>query len=174
VIFNSSRVSRISNFRYQGETDEECVGTFAGASGAGKYFARNIRGVTVTHDPVKDGVVSQARQVLCAYSFGLCPFPLPPNVTVPFPSEEPKNPKKFQSKGGEPLRWVHVSDVHIDRGYIVCILRSSSPPLHRLSVIKARRRGKLHFRYLLQRHPAVANKSERLYTWWAFWKPART
>jgi sphingomyelin phosphodiesterase len=111
---------------------------------AGKYFARNVRGITVTHDPVKDGVRSQARQVLCAYSFGLCEFPPTPNVTIPFPSPEPENPKKFESEGREPLRFVQISDVHIDRGYIVCVLFYANIALtNRLFGIEARRRKQL-------------------------------
>jgi hypothetical protein len=40
----------ISNL-FQDESEEECDGTFARA---GRYFAHNIRGITVTHDPVQD------------------------------------------------------------------------------------------------------------------------
>lgn len=85
----------------------------------------------LAHDLRSISLASHAAKNFCSTVFGLCPLqeviPYAVNFT-PFRSEgelevgvtrERKHERRWKSKGGKPFQVVHISDVHIDRSYLV-------------------------------------------------------
>lgn len=100
----------------------------------------------MAHDLRSISLASYAAKHFCSTVFGLCPLQEVRPYSVPFQSVTPaidgvmtslkiegrdgevmvgeKSRKKWISKGRKPFKVIHLSDVHIDRSYVV----SSCPP----------------------------------------------
>ncbi|KAI5478729.1 hypothetical protein MNV49_004654 [Pseudohyphozyma bogoriensis] len=89
----------------------------------------------LAHDLRSISLASHAAKHFCSTVFGMCPLQPAIPYSVVFETEAPppllssagapllddagKKVKKWRSKGREPLKVVHLSDVHIDRSYVV-------------------------------------------------------
>ncbi|QIX01469.1 hypothetical protein AMS68_006986 [Peltaster fructicola] len=88
------------------EDEDVCQGVIAQQ---GPILAHDLRGmIPGSHSSI----------VLCASFFGLCPYPAPRDYTVKFPSAKPDTSTPAPS-GGQPLKFVHFSDIHVDLSYEV-------------------------------------------------------
>ncbi|KAJ7716970.1 sphingomyelin phosphodiesterase [Mycena maculata] len=82
-----------------------CAGVVAGA---GPVLGQDFRQINVT---------GPTGEKLCSALMGVCFSNAVDPFTVQFPKPAPANPTVFKSRGRAPFRVVHISDVHIDRGY---------------------------------------------------------
>ncbi|TKA69463.1 hypothetical protein B0A55_08330 [Friedmanniomyces simplex] len=64
-------------------------------------------------------IPSRTAQVFCEALYGLCPQPPVLNYTVPFPKSKPANATRPEVSRLEPIRVVHISDMHVDHSYTV-------------------------------------------------------
>lgn len=108
--------------------DEPFVRTFvAVCSGLGIQEPEVCRGAigtqapTIAHSLREISVTKRTAALFCANIFGLCPYPDVAPWSVPFKTMKPKKEVEWKSKGRKPLRVVHLSDLHIDRQYLVSL-----------------------------------------------------
>ncbi|KAK5745900.1 hypothetical protein LTR17_001029 [Elasticomyces elasticus] len=64
-------------------------------------------------------IPSRTAQVFCEVLYGLCPQPPVLNYTVPFPKPKPANATRPEVSRLEPIRVVHISDMHVDHSYTI-------------------------------------------------------
>lgn len=69
-----------------------------------------LRGMTVS---------SRSSSLLCAKVFGLCPIPPVPHYAFPMPKPTRNVTEPISSGKREPIKFVHITDMHVDANYVV-------------------------------------------------------
>ncbi|KAK5713787.1 hypothetical protein LTR17_017471 [Elasticomyces elasticus] len=64
-------------------------------------------------------IPSRTAQVFCEALYGLCPQPPVLNYTVPFPKPKRANATRPEVSRLEPIRVVHICDMHVDHSYTI-------------------------------------------------------
>ncbi|KAH9915702.1 Metallo-dependent phosphatase-like protein [Fomitopsis serialis] len=79
--------------------------------------AIRTQGPILAHDLRHFSLFGDTATKFCDAVFGMCDLPPVTPWRVPFPKEKPDVERVWRSRGREPVKVMHFSDVHIDREY---------------------------------------------------------
>jgi hypothetical protein len=91
------------------QSEDVCVGAL---QTQGPIIAHSLRSIALSR---------RSSSLLCSKIFGLCPYPAVPHYTFPMPKPT-RNVSVPWSGRRPPLRFVHVTDIHVDQYYEVRVL----------------------------------------------------
>ena len=84
--------------------------------------ALRTQGPILAHDLRHFSLFGDTATKFCDAVFGMCTLPPVVPWQLPFPKDKPDVERVWQSRGREPVKVMHFSDVHIDREYTVSIV----------------------------------------------------
>ncbi|KAI0732101.1 sphingomyelin phosphodiesterase [Fomitopsis betulina] len=91
--------------------------------------ALRTQGPILAHDLRHFSLFGDTATKFCDAVFGMCTLPPIKPWQVPFPKDKPDIERVWQSKGREPVKVMHFSDVHIDREYTINAEANCTKPL---------------------------------------------